>query len=125
MWLIPRLAKFTASHPLVDVRLSATLDVLDLARSQIDVAVRFRPIRDATERPLLEETVQPVCSPALLRDPKNPLKKPADLANHTLLTIAGQGRRSASITSRLRRMRRAMPMRRILRNGCRKWQIQL
>ena len=87
MWLIPRLAKFTASHPLVDVRLSATLDVLDLARSQIDVAVRFRPIRDATERPLFEETVQPVCSPALLRDPKNPLKKPADLANHTLLTI--------------------------------------
>ena len=87
MWLIPRLAKFTASHPLVDVRLSATLDVLDLARSQIDVAVRFRPIRDANERPLFEETVQPVCFPALLRNPKNLLKKPADLANHTLLTI--------------------------------------
>lgn len=87
MWLIPRLAKFTASHPMVDVRLSATLDVLDLARSQIDVAVRFRPIRDAAERPLFEETVQPVCSPALLRDPKNPLKKPADLVNHTLLAI--------------------------------------
>lgn len=87
IWLIPRLAKFTANHPQVDVRMSATLEVLDLARSQIDIAVRFCPIRDAGEVPLFEETVQPVCSPALLRDAKNPLKKPADLAHHTLLTI--------------------------------------
>lgn len=87
IWLIPRLAKFTANHPQVDVRMSATLDVLDLARSQIDIAVRFCPIRDRSEVPLFEETVQPVCSPALLRDAKNPLKKPAELANHTLLTI--------------------------------------
>lgn len=87
IWLIPRLAKFTASHPQVDVRISATLDVLDLTRSQIDIAVRFRPISDELGRPLFEETVLPVCSPALLRDADNPLKKPADLANHTLLTI--------------------------------------
>ncbi len=87
IWLIPRLAKFTANHPQVDVRMSATLDVLDLARSQIDIAVRFCPIRDGGEVPLFEETVQPVCSPALLRDAKNSLKKPADLTNHTLLTL--------------------------------------
>ena len=87
IWLIPRLAKFTASHPQVDVRISATLDVLDLTRSQLDVAVRFCPISDELGPPLFEETVLPVCSPALLRDPDNPLKKPADLANHTLLTI--------------------------------------
>lgn len=87
IWLIPRLAKFTANHPQVDVRMSATLQVLDLARSQIDIAVRFCPIREGGEVPLFEETVQPVCSPALLRDSKNPLKKPADLANHTLLTL--------------------------------------
>ena len=36
---------------------------------------------------MFDETVQPVCSPALLRDPKNQLKKPADLANLTLLTM--------------------------------------
>ena len=87
IWLIPRLAKFTANHPQVDVRMSATLDVLNLTRSQIDIAVRFCPILDDGEVPLFEETVQPVCSPALLRDTKNPLKKPADLANHTLLTL--------------------------------------
>ena len=87
IWLIPRLAKFTASHPQVDVRMSATPDVLDLARPQIDIAVRFCPIRGTDERPLFAETAQPVCSPSLLRDTKNPLKKPADLDNHTLLTL--------------------------------------
>ncbi len=87
IWLIPRLAKFTANHPQVDVRMSATLDVLDLARTQIDIAVRFCPISDGFGPPLFEETVLPVCSPVLLRDADNPLKKPADLANHTLLTI--------------------------------------
>ena len=87
IWLIPRLAKFTANHPQVDVRMSATLEVLDLTRSQIDIAVRFCPIRDGAGPPLFEETVQPVCAPTLLRDAKYPLKRPADLANHTLLTV--------------------------------------
>ena len=44
LWLIPRLARFTAAHPQVDVRISATLDVLDLERSQLDLAVRFCPV---------------------------------------------------------------------------------
>src|SRR5215208_6060639 len=40
-WLIPRLTRFTATHPQVDVRMSATLELVDLERSQIDVSVRF------------------------------------------------------------------------------------
>lgn len=87
IWLIPRLTRFTASHPQVDVRISATLELLDLARSQVDVAVRFVPIRDDGEAPLFAETVLPVCAPSLLRDAAHPLQRPADLANHTLLTI--------------------------------------
>lgn len=86
IWLIPRLARFTAHHPDVDVRISATLELLDLARAQVDIAVRFVPIR-AGEPPLFAETVLPVCAPSLLRDSVHPLKRPADLAHHTLLTI--------------------------------------
>lgn len=86
-WLIPRLAKFTTSHPSVDVRISATLDVLDLERAGVDVAVRFVPFASGTGAALFEETVLPVCSPALALDAQRPLTKPADLASHTLLTI--------------------------------------
>ena len=91
LWLIPRLARFTANHPQVDVRVSATLDLQDLQRNQLDLAVRFcamaDAVRDGLGMPLFEETVLPVCSPALLADRARPLKKPADLAHHTLLTV--------------------------------------
>ncbi len=84
-WLIPRLARFTASHPQVDVRISATLDSLDLNRAGLDMSVRFCPLADGDGPALFEETVMPVCSPGLLKQRDNPLKKPADLAHHTLL----------------------------------------
>lgn len=85
LWLIPRLARFTATHPGVDVRISATLEVLDLERSGIDVSVRLRTIEHAVGTALFEETVTPVCSPQLLKNRALPLKKPADLVDHTLL----------------------------------------
>ncbi|HSV45643.1 MAG TPA: LysR substrate-binding domain-containing protein, partial [Ramlibacter sp.] len=91
LWLIPRLAGFTAVHPQVDVRISATSDVLDLDRSRIDLAVRFCPIADGVGAPLFEETVLPVCSPRLAADRANPLKRPADLERHTLLAVDMQG----------------------------------
>ena len=87
LWLIPRLARFTASHPQVDVRISATLEVQDLDRSQLDMAVRFCPTAQGVGPPLFEELVLPVCSPQLLANRANPLRKPADLANHTLLAV--------------------------------------
>ena len=87
LWLIPRLSRFTATHPDVDVRVSATLDVLDLARSQIDLAVRFCPISDGVGVPLFEESVLPMCAPALLKLGAHPLRKPTDLLHHTLLAV--------------------------------------
>jgi len=86
-WLIPRLASFTAAHPQVDVRISATLEIVDLDRKRIDVAVRFVPSSEGRGPMLFEEDVLPLCAPRLLKDPKRPLKSPADLARHTLLTI--------------------------------------
>ena len=87
LWLIPRLARFTADHPQVDVRISATLEVLDLARSGIDVAVRFVPSGRGQGPALFEEEVQPLCAPQLLLDESRPLARPADLAHHTLLAV--------------------------------------
>jgi LysR family glycine cleavage system transcriptional activator len=90
-WLIPRLSRFTAAHPGVDVRISATLDLVDLQRGSVDVAVRFVPIERASGPRLFEEEVQPMCSPALLRDKARPLRSTADLAQHTLLTVEMAG----------------------------------
>lgn len=87
LWLIPRLARFTAAHPEVDVRISATLDLLDLDRGQVDLAVRFCSNADGEGPPLFEESVVPVCSPQLAAGKANPLRKPADLVNHTLLAV--------------------------------------
>lgn len=88
LWLIPRLADFLAAHPGVDVRIDATLELRDLARDGIDLAIRYTSVLDAAGDPLFDETLQPVCAPALLRDRRRPLKTPADLRHHTLLKIA-------------------------------------
>jgi LysR family transcriptional regulator, glycine cleavage system transcriptional activator len=87
LWLIPRLARFTASHPAVDVRMSATMEILDIERSQVDLAIRFVPISDGEGPSLFEESVVPVCAPRLLTARPHPLKKPADLVHHTLLAV--------------------------------------
>lgn len=86
-WLIPRLPRFTAAHPQVDVRISATLNIVDLERGGVDLAVRFVPRADGVGPQLFEELVQPMCAPSLLRDANRPLKVPADLVNHTLLAV--------------------------------------
>ncbi len=89
LWLIPHLAGFTRSHSHVDVRISATNEIIDdLERAGLDLAVRYVPERSvAGGRLLFGETVFPVCSPALLANPANPLVKPTDLEHHTLLYL--------------------------------------
>jgi len=85
MWLIPRLAGFTRTHPGVDVRITADTRVQDLERDGLDLAIRHGPpsLAGANAVRLFGERVFPVCSPRLLK--KTPLREPADLKNHTLL----------------------------------------
>ena len=87
LWLIPRLSGFRRLHPDVDVRISANNQVLDLDRERIDLAIRYCPSRAAPAGSvrLFGEEILPVCSPALLRDRKRPLKSPQDLRHHVLL----------------------------------------
>src|SRR3989440_4973109 len=85
LWLIPRLAGFTRTHPGVDVRIMAETRVQDLDRDGLDLAIRHGPASLAGPNAvrLFGERVFPVCSPKLLK--KNPLREPADLKNHCLL----------------------------------------
>jgi DNA-binding transcriptional LysR family regulator len=85
LWLIPRLAGFTRSHPDVEVKITAETRVQDLERDGLDIAIRHGPASLAGPNAvrLFGERVFPVCSPKLLR--KAPLNDPADLKNHCLL----------------------------------------
>jgi len=85
-WLVPRLGRFRDQHPEIDVRLSTDHNLVDFARTEFDVAIRYaQGAQSGLEAvKLMTEDVFPVCSPRLLRGPR-PLKKPADLQYHTLL----------------------------------------
>jgi LysR family glycine cleavage system transcriptional activator len=87
LWLIPRLQRFTRLHPDVDVRISATMTVINLERSLVDLAVRYCRPEDIPERAihLFGEEAVAVCSRSLLRDRSRPLKRPQDLKHHVLL----------------------------------------
>src|SRR5437868_6639284 len=41
LWLIPRLQRFTRLYPDIDVRISATIDALNLERSLVDLAILY------------------------------------------------------------------------------------
>lgn len=87
LWLIPRLAGYTRENPKVDVRISASTELVDLDRSGIEIAIRYGGPKTAG-RKLFGEEVFPVCAPALLRDTKQPLTTPSDLKHHVLLHYA-------------------------------------
>jgi LysR family transcriptional regulator, glycine cleavage system transcriptional activator len=85
-WLLPRLAGFQEAHPGIEVRISTSSHLVDFRREEVDVAIRYGRGRWAGLRAqwLMAEAIFPVCSPALLEGRKA-LRRPADLAHHTLL----------------------------------------
>jgi len=92
LWLIPRLTAFVAAHPGVDVRITTSYELVNLERDAVDVAIRYRPIDVALPAgavTLFGETVFPVCSPKLRASKVAPLREPADLARHILLSMDG------------------------------------
>ena len=85
-WLVNRLGDFATAHPDIDLRVSATMEHIDFASADLDVAVRHGdgdwPNVHITR--LIREEIYPVLSPSLLeRGP--PLTEPDDLQHYTLL----------------------------------------
>jgi LysR family glycine cleavage system transcriptional activator len=89
LWLIPRLARFSAREPDVDVRISTGQAVVPLDRDGVDLAIRYvgEGSAGAGAQLLFGERAFPVCTPALRDDPTRPLHTPADLRRHVLLHI--------------------------------------
>jgi len=85
-WLVPRLSRFQELHPSIDVRVTTSMALVDFARDGVDVGIRYGHGKWQGLRAdwLMADQLFPVCSPALLKG-NPPLRKPEDLANHTLL----------------------------------------
>ena len=67
-WLVPRLARFRARHPRIELRVEASSSVVDLRRDRVDVALRHGLGRYPGLRAvwLMAPVLVPVASPALL-----------------------------------------------------------
>ncbi len=99
-WLMPRLHRFIAAHPEIDVKISARMrrvsvdgkgDVAEratvetwLADSDVAILYGLGNILGFNVERLLELTITPICSPKLLTG-EFPLREPSDLKHHLLL----------------------------------------
>jgi LysR family glycine cleavage system transcriptional activator len=88
-WLMPRLSAFQDVHPGIDVRITTSRELVDFKSGDVDAAIRYGRGQWPGLRAdwLMADQLFPVCSPALLMGDK-PLRCPADLAAHTLLTTS-------------------------------------
>ena len=85
-WLVPRLGRFRALHPQVDVKLASSADLWDFSTDRFDLAIRSGLGRwPGLKADLIaQESLSPVCSPAVAAGPP-PLHTPSDLRRVELL----------------------------------------
>lgn len=67
-WLAPRLHGFLERHPEIDIRISASLKLVDFHRDEVDVGIRFGPgnYPRLHSETLMDESVVPLISPQVV-----------------------------------------------------------
>lgn len=89
-WLLPRIGRFLATHPDIDVDVSANNLMVDFKRDDIDVAIRhgFGDWPGLISEYVLDDVYFPVCSPRLANG-RLPAR-PEELSRYTLLRSEGE-----------------------------------
>lgn len=66
-WLVPRLPRFVARHPEVELTIQSGVELVDFEREPVDAALRFGRGEwpGVRAEPLFEEWIAPVAAPAL------------------------------------------------------------
>jgi LysR family glycine cleavage system transcriptional activator len=109
-WLIPRLLKFTAANPNIEVRMTTSIGPVDFRVEGNDLAIRVAPYSksqahenspidlvmtqnwsDVRSLPFLPDNLIAVTSPRLLAEGP-PIERPIDLLQYRMLTIATRDR---------------------------------
>jgi LysR family glycine cleavage system transcriptional activator len=87
-WLLPRLNRFQSARPDVDVSVDVGINVVELRRNGMELAIRHSFTRSSwpgtQSRFLFDSRATPLISPTLVASGP-PLRQPADLAHYTLL----------------------------------------
>ncbi|QTN44961.1 transcriptional regulator GcvA [Ectopseudomonas mendocina] len=88
-WLMPRLARFSALEPDIDVRLNASYPApADLLTQGVDIDIRYGMKRlqpaGTMVLPFPAETIVPLCAPSLASG-AHAIRAPEDLRHHTLI----------------------------------------
>ena len=84
-WLSPRLFSFIDDHPEIEVRISASLKLVDFTREGVDVGIRFGPgnYPGLEALRLMGDEITVMASPAFLE--AHPLAVPQDIAAMPLI----------------------------------------
>lgn len=90
-WLLPRMARFRAAHPRVDLHLHSSPNTVDFAREDFHLAIRFGlgGWPNVHQEKLLDEWLLPVCSPALYQR-FGAVRAVDDLRRYPLLHSSGE-----------------------------------
>jgi LysR family glycine cleavage system transcriptional activator len=99
-WLAPRLYRFAAAYPEIDVRISSSAANANFATDGIDLAVRNMPVDAVPDsglemEKLVDVTYIPVCSPRLI-EKHGPMKDAQALARVPLIHDESLSQRRAS-----------------------------
>lgn len=67
-WLVPRLPRFVAAHPQIEINLQSSTSLVDFAREPVDAALRFGPGTwpGVEAEHLFDDWITPTASPALI-----------------------------------------------------------
>ncbi|NVM91935.1 LysR family glycine cleavage system transcriptional activator [Variovorax sp. SG517] len=84
-WLLPRLPKFRAANPGLELSFDITDELRDFEADDIDIAIRFGTgsYEGAHAERLFDTLIVPVCSPRII-ETGPPLNEPRDLLRHDL-----------------------------------------
>ena len=85
LWLVPRLGKFTALHPGIDLVLDPSHRLVDFSKEDVDLGIRYGNGAwiGVDAKKLVDAELTLVCSPKFLAG--NPLSQPADLDGGLLI----------------------------------------
>jgi len=88
-WLVPRLHRFAAEHPGIDVRVSSSTSFANFKADGVDIALRLMPVDAPPEatlavEKLIDVCMMPVCSPRLM-SPRDGIVTPQALKRLPLI----------------------------------------